>query len=316
MENHLPRSRYFQLHLLKEGVYAAIGPHVCGAGLIDLGGRVVVFDTFIAPQAAQDLRQAAAALFGRAPQLVVNSHWHNDHTWGNQAFFGQAQILSSACTCRTLAVEGPKEMTWYKANLARRMAELRALRSSASPARQEEIRLFLGEYELLAEDLPRLKVCLPEITFDQDLGLHGDRRSARLINFENGHTACDTVLYLPQDGVLFAGDLLFVRFHPYLADGDPQGLRAALVTLSQMDVQFFVPGHGPVGERASVIDLINYLDYCADTAQALIDAGPDYQERIAGVMPVEMFQNWEMPSFFSENIGFLCKKLAEGAEKK
>ncbi len=77
------QSKHFTLHSLTEGVVAAIasdrGAAIGNAGLIDLGGQVLLFDTFMTPQAALDLRRAAEELFGRAPNLVVNSHYHNDH---------------------------------------------------------------------------------------------------------------------------------------------------------------------------------------------------------------------------------------------
>ena len=80
------RSKHFELHQLAEGTFAAIakdgGSAICNSGIVDLGGQVVVFDTFLTPQAALDLRHATEELFGRAPHIVVNSHYHNDHIWG------------------------------------------------------------------------------------------------------------------------------------------------------------------------------------------------------------------------------------------
>ena len=81
-------SRHFTLHEIGEGVYAVINSvgswlHT-NSGIIDLGGSSLVFDTGTAPQAAHDLKEAAVALTGNTPTYVVNSHWHDDHYWGNQ----------------------------------------------------------------------------------------------------------------------------------------------------------------------------------------------------------------------------------------
>ncbi len=93
-------SKHFVLHSLDEGISAAIaedgGSAISNAGLIDLGGQILVFDTFLTPQAATDLRRSATEL-GRVPQIVINSHYHNDHIWGNQVFASDAQIVSSTC---------------------------------------------------------------------------------------------------------------------------------------------------------------------------------------------------------------------------
>jgi glyoxylase-like metal-dependent hydrolase (beta-lactamase superfamily II) len=87
---HLPTSKHFRLEQLLDGVYAAIGIPGSGsgsnAGIIDLGDRTLVFDTFLTPQAGDDLRAAAEHLTGRPVAAVINSHWHADHIHGNQAF--------------------------------------------------------------------------------------------------------------------------------------------------------------------------------------------------------------------------------------
>ena len=85
MTDLLP-SNHFTLQPLAENVFAAVakdgGAAICNAGLVDLGGQILVYDTFLTPQAAQDLRDSAVKYFGRTPQLVIYSHFHNDHIWG------------------------------------------------------------------------------------------------------------------------------------------------------------------------------------------------------------------------------------------
>ena len=69
----LPTSRHFWLERLADGVYAAIhaegGAAISNAGIVDLGGRTLVYDTFLTPQAAADLRYAAEAVKERALPL-------------------------------------------------------------------------------------------------------------------------------------------------------------------------------------------------------------------------------------------------------
>jgi Metallo-beta-lactamase superfamily len=76
-------SKYFHLHQLEEGIYAAVvigGTGAQGnAGIVDLGDRTLVFDTFLVPPAAEDLRDAAHSLTGRPVDWVINSHEHFDH---------------------------------------------------------------------------------------------------------------------------------------------------------------------------------------------------------------------------------------------
>jgi cyclase len=308
-----PVSKHFTLQQAAESVYAAIatdgGAAICNAGIIDLGGQVVVFDTFLTPQAARDLRQAAINLFGRTPQIVVDSHYHNDHIWGNQVFANEAQILSSTRTRQLITSEGLKDVEWYTANAAQQLVSYQTQFENASDEQRHELKLMLGYYAGLAEALPRFSLCLPGVTFDQRLTLHGTKRTAELITFENAHTASDTVLYLPQEGVLFMSDLLFIDFHPYLGGGDPQGQQAALRELIRMEAKCFVPGHGSLGTRDDLQLLVEYIDYCTETARALVAEGNGYEDKIAGLKIAQRYQHWKLASFFPGNISFLCKRL-------
>ena len=61
---------------------------------MDLGGSTLVIDTTLTPTAAEDLRADAQHLTGRVPNLVVNTHYHNDHIWGNQVFMPEATNIA------------------------------------------------------------------------------------------------------------------------------------------------------------------------------------------------------------------------------
>ena len=95
-------SKHAQVHEITDQIHAFIakdgGAAISNAGVVDLGGQVVVFDTFLTPQAALGLRLFAEQRFGQRPTIVVNSHYHNDHVWGNQVFLPDAVILASAGT--------------------------------------------------------------------------------------------------------------------------------------------------------------------------------------------------------------------------
>ena len=97
-------TRHFTLRQLADGVYAAIhqerGWAVSNAGLVDLGGETLLFDTFMTPAAAQELRQVAEELMQQPVTYVVNSHYHNDHIWGNQVFRANTEIISTSARPR------------------------------------------------------------------------------------------------------------------------------------------------------------------------------------------------------------------------
>ena len=123
-------SAHFRLHELADGVFAAIhsdsGSAQSNAGIVDLGDRVLIFDAFIAPEAAADLKSAAAALIGRPISAVINSHYHNDHIWGNQAFPNDVPIISTKKTRELITTLGAEEVTWFRAHSPERLSALEA----------------------------------------------------------------------------------------------------------------------------------------------------------------------------------------------
>lgn len=305
------QSKHFSLHSLTEGVFAAIasdaGAAIGNAGLVELSGQVIVFDTFMTPQAALDLRRAAAELFGRAPDLVVNSHYHNDHIWGNQVFADAARIVSTIRTRELIATAGKEEFDYYSANSAQRLESIRAEYREADESQRAELSFWIPYYEGLIEALPNLKVFIPDLTFDGRMEIYGGDRKAELLAFDGAHTGSDVVLYLQQDGIVFMSDLLFVGCHPYLADGDPLQLLKALKEIQQLDASRFVPGHGQVGTRNDLALIIEYVERCLQLARELREAGETSKEQIAALEVPESFQDWRFSKFFQMNIQFLVK---------
>jgi glyoxylase-like metal-dependent hydrolase (beta-lactamase superfamily II) len=311
--NHL-RSKHFGLHQLTESTFAAIaedgGSAISNAGIIDLGGQIVVFDTFLTPQAAMDLRHITEELFGRKPQIVVNSHYHNDHIWGNQVFTPCSQIISSVRTRELIATAGMEELQWYSANSGQQLESLQSQYQNTTDEQQRnQLSMWIGYYGGLLEALPHLSVRLPGITFNNRLEIHGSKHTAKLITFEGAHTQSDTVLHLPQEGLVFMSDLLFVGCHPYLADGDPLQLLKTLGELSQIGATCLVPGHGPVGTIADLELLTEYVNHCLDTAKVLVNEGSLHDDKIRELKVAERYKHWRFPQFFQTNIRFLCQRL-------
>lgn len=309
-------SNHFQLSQLAPGVFAAVcgqrGAGIGNAGLVDLGDRTLVFDTFLTPRAAADLLAISLDLTGRQPDLVINSHYHNDHTWGNQIFVPQALILSSEGTRDLITTHGQEEYDWYREHSAGRLEELRAqYDQTADAAEKENLITWLDYYGGLVEAFPTLKICLPQITFAERLTIYGSSRRADLYTFENGHTGSDTILHLPDDQILFAGDLLFVQCHPFLSEANPFELIAILERIKAMSFSTIVPGHGPAGTKEDVNVLIEYVRFCIDTAERMSAEGHTDEEAIAGLEIPERYDQWIIPHFFQMNIGHLLKLLAE-----
>ncbi len=309
-------SRHFVFEQLADGVFAAIerdgGWAISNAGIVDLGGLTVVYDTSLTPRAAQDLRRFAEEVTGRAPDIVVNSHYHNDHIWGNQVFGPPARIVSTNRTRELVLTDGQVELQSCVAEASDRLISLKE--QDAAAATQDErnaLSLWIAYWEGLVQELPHLTVRLPDITFDTRLLIHGARRSLELIEFKAAHTGSDTALYLRDEGVVFASDMLFVDCHPYLGDGDPHRLLKALQDLGALGAAAYAPGHGPVGDLTDLRLVAAYVGDCLDAARSLIRAGSANAASIRKLPIPAKYEAWQLRQFFAGNIQWLCRRLGQ-----
>lgn len=308
-------SDHFTVCKLSDGVFAAIaadgGAAVSNAGIIDLGERTLIFDTFLTPQAARDLRLAAQQLTGRDPDLIVNSHYHNDHIWGNQAFSAQTLFVSTSQTLRLMQTSGREELKWAQDVSAKRLEDAkRQHETTRDDLIRKDSLLWMGYFGGLVQALPSLSVRFPSLTFDGRLSIHGSARSVELIPFSDSHTGNDTILYLRDAGIVFMADLLFVGCHPYLDECDVSRLRLSLEEISGMDASVFVPGHGPLGTLQDIAANLDYISMCTETAHKLVAQGDISPERIALEAPPAPFATWSLSRFFTANLESLCSKLA------
>ncbi|HSG44223.1 MAG TPA: MBL fold metallo-hydrolase [Anaerolineales bacterium] len=302
------QSDHFTLHQLAEGGFAAIakngGAAVANAGIIDLGDRTLVYDTFLTPQAARDLLAAAQQVTSREPELIVNSHYHNDHIWGNQVFSPRANIISTTQTWHLIQTEGKEEIEWGNKSSVARLEQARKQYDSAEDERsRQDALLWVGYWQSLIDNMPNLQVRLPDITFEDKLTIRGSTRTVELIPFEGTHTGSDAILYLPEEQIVFATDLLFVNCHPFLAEGDVHKLKQALNELSSMKAETYVPGHGPLGTMEDIQSNIKYISTCLDFANKLTD------DQTAPMDIPDEFSSWELSNFFWINVEALTSKL-------
>jgi len=309
----LPDSKHFRLQQLADGVYAAIhiagGAAIGNAGIVDLGDRTLIYDTFIAPQAAQDLRTAAEALTGRPIDAVIDSHWHYDHIWGNQAFSADTDIISTEETRRLIiATRGHGAYDSFMADAEANLETTRAqFEATEDEGQRRQLALWIDYHRSVVEAKPTLQIRAPNLTFAQRLAFHGTDRTAELIDFVGGHTESDAVLFLPQEGIAFMSDLLFIGHQPYLGGGDPERLLHLLETISDLTSKLLVPGHGPVGTAESLMVMRQYVRTLDDQARKMVEDG-EAEETIEAMAVPEPYDDWLFASFFPGNMHFLYQR--------
>ncbi|HZU52034.1 MAG TPA: MBL fold metallo-hydrolase [Sphingomicrobium sp.] len=215
------------------GVYACIdGPeHKSGsnAGFVIGDNGVLVVDSFFTPEAAQALVGEIHRLTAKPILYIVNSHYHLDHTGGDQVLRDAGAIIIAHRNVRA----------WL------RTYNIHLFGDRITPELQERI-----------ERLP-----LPDIVTDTSLAIWLGSRKV-VIRAMPGHTGGDLTIFVPDARVLFTGDLFWRKVPPNLIDGtvsDWVATDRAFAEMPSAERLVYVPGHGDVGSDRDVRDFRAYL---------------------------------------------------------
>ena len=274
------------LHELASGCHAYLQPSGSwgwnNAGLISDGEATLLvdtlFDTRLTAQMLAAMRDAVPA--AKSIGTVVNTHANGDHCWGNE-LVRDAEIIASR--------RGAAEMAELPPALMAKLDKIARL-SLRGPGISRGIAKLAGKLgvellESVIEAAPfvvevfgdfhfeGIELVLPTRTFDDELSLQvGDKR-VELIEVGPAHTKGDVLVYVPEDKVLYTGDILFIGGHPIVWEGPVSNWIAACERIEAMDLEVIVPGHGPLTDKAGVKRVREYLSYLQVEARARYDAG-------------------------------------------
>ena len=214
---------------------------ISNAGFVLTADGVVVIDALGSPQLAERLIAEIRKLTPKPITHVIVTHYHADHIYGLQAFKAQgARILAHR------AARG-------------------YLDSDTARLRLEASRLELAPW---VDANTRLVEADQWLDGDQELLLGGVRMLVKHVG--PSHTPEDLVVYLSQQKLLFAGDLVFRARIPFVGQADSGQWIKALDTLLSFDTAVIVPGHGPMSTAAREDMQLtrDYLSYLRDTMGA------------------------------------------------
>lgn len=286
---------YFTLKKMAEGVFAAIAKPGTGAwsnaGFVDLGAELLVFDAFNTPIAAEELKKQAENLTGKTVKYLVNSHYHGDHVFGNQAF-KECVIISTETTKELIKdrnaigdVDAEIEETGNYLEQLQRQIEL----EKDSIIKQSLTNQYL-EMQVLLTQIPIMKLTLPAVTFERKLVITGSERSIELHCLGGGHTPSDAFLYVPEEKALLMGDLVTENLH--LPIFDPDGFLDILESVKELNIACVLPGHGDVGSIEVIDVMIGYLSMLKEASKKAISTGMTAEEFIASFTVPEEYEDW------------------------
>ncbi|WP_342787226.1 MBL fold metallo-hydrolase [Actinomadura decatromicini] len=184
---------------------------VSNAGLVAGPDGMLVIDTLATESRAGRLREAVDRRATGPGRTIVNTHSHGDHTFGNHRYGRGATIVAHAGARAEMAETG-----------------------TALTGLWPEV------------EWGDVRVTLPTVTFEDRLTLHLGERRVELLSVAPAHTGHDVVVWLPEERVLFAGDVVMSGATPFCLFGSVPGTLAAIERLRALDPVTVVCGHGPI----------------------------------------------------------------------
>ena len=258
-----------------ERIYAYVDPEgtwfKSNSGIIAGKDYAILVDT---QYNSERMRSLLSALVTRGipdPRLVVLTHHHGDHAWTTH------MVASAVTVCH----ERTARMIESMLNL--------------DPSMYKAIFPHL--------DFTGAKYTAPDMVFSGDkltLKSEGAPR-AEVIPAGHTHTPGDAVVYVPDSKVLFTGDLIFYKVTPLAIDAHLTGWINALEQLLDMDVDIYVPGHGPVTGKEGVKEAKEYLETVLREAERLMGSGEDLLE-MARKVKLGKFASWKDPERIVPNL--------------
>lgn len=231
----------------------------------------LVVDSHVTPAAARALIESLQEITDKPVRYLVNSHYHFDHAHGNQSFPRDIEIIGHEFTRAKLNgdIGNVLEENTFRsfsdpvpATVASLERQLAAETDAANRSRIEERLQVQRDY---MNAIPEVVPTPPNITLEEKMTLFqvvaDGSREIQLLHFGRAHTGGDVVVYLPQDGIVFTGDMMLPGL-AYMGDGHVDEWPDSLEGLKELDFDTWLPGHGPVMRSKEPIE--NFQAYLRD----------------------------------------------------
>ena len=241
---------------------------------------VFLIDDQFAPL-TERVKVAIAGISDKPVRFLINTHWHGDHTGGNENLGKEGVVIVA------------------HDNVYKRMS-------------QEN---FIAAFNMTVPPSP--KAALPVITFNDTVTFHLNGHDIHALHIEHGHTDGDSVLHFTQANVIHTGDLWFNGLYPFIDTGSGGSIEGyikgveAILKLANAETKI-IPGHGPLGDRKALEGFRDMLKDASARVQKLIDEGKTLEQIQAAKPLADYDKTWGNGFLKPDNfLGILYGGLAK-----
>ncbi len=247
---------------LSSGVYAYLQPRGWfqnNTGLIVGAKGAIVVDSLTNKPMVESFIKKIKEVTDKPVSFLINTHTHGDHIYTNH-FFPEATVI---CSSRA-----------------------REITKKADPHEIELMKQFFPDMSFEGA-----RVTPQDMAFEKKLVIYQGEREVQLIDLGPGHSQADTIVYLPQEKIVFCGDLLMTGSPQQTMSGCIHLLMQNLDFLASLDVKMYVPGHGPISKRDDVYAMREYLVVVREESRKCFDKGMAFDEA-AETIDIGKFKDW------------------------
>jgi glyoxylase-like metal-dependent hydrolase (beta-lactamase superfamily II) len=261
-------------------------PLVPNIGVIGGEHSVLVVETGLGPRNAEKVLKFATEYAKGRRLYLTTTHFHPEHAFGARTFAADATFLLNRAQAEDLSGKGPGYLA-----------------------------MFAGLGEAIAHELRGVELAKPDVVYEQRFDLDLGGRVVELRATGRAHSKGDQVVRVPDEDVLFTGDLveagqfaIFPWFPPH--DLDVSGVRWIEVVrrLAARRPRVVVPGHGDLGDTRLLTDVRDYLELLRDETWLRRDSGMSEEtivEEITAAM-IQRYPDWVGREWLERGVGCLC----------
>lgn len=272
------RIRYVEV---AKDIYAAITPadglDITDAGMMDnfsnsayiCRGKGLICDTFFDRPHAQDLKDFCVQKSGHTPGIVINTHGHWDHFWGNQIFEG-AQIIGHKDMLKDCTGDEKKVPVFKFLHNSKGVQKLMAgvmtvaFKKHLPAGKKAKFIVSLGEKDF---DLTGVVPKVPDTLLESNMVLDLDGMEVHLIHLGAIHSSSDLIVWIPSEKVLFAGDIFADCSLPMSLEGGKKWIKVMDYILDELQPETIIPGHGEVYDRPRAENQREYFKSLIDQVE-------------------------------------------------